>query len=186
MIKLNLGCGAKKMKGWVNVDKYPVFEPDVLHDLEHVPWPFDDNSSSRIMLDHVLEHLAVMPDVFLAIMKELYRIAAPDTTIQINVPHPRHDNFINDPTHVRPVTPQTLQLFDLELNQTWIDTKSSNSLLAMSTGTNFKLTNLVLTPDSRYFGPDLELTVTQEELLQKAEVDLNVIREYKLTLTVKK
>ena len=41
MIRLNLGCGQNKLDGYVNVDKYPTFSPDVLWDLETFPWPFD-------------------------------------------------------------------------------------------------------------------------------------------------
>ena len=46
--------------------------------------------------------------VFLGMMKELYRICRDGAEIEINVPHPRHDNFIGDPTHVRIITPDTL------------------------------------------------------------------------------
>ena len=32
-MRLNLGCGDVKMGGWVNVDKFSDFAPDVVHDL---------------------------------------------------------------------------------------------------------------------------------------------------------
>ena len=37
-------------------------------------------------------------------MKELYRISCDQANIHISVPHPRHDDFLADPTHVRPIT----------------------------------------------------------------------------------
>jgi hypothetical protein len=94
-LKLNLGCGKNPKPGYVNVDKYD--NPDVLHDLETFPWPWKDNSVNEIRLIHVLEHLGERKEVFLNIIKELYRICVASATIHIVVPHPRHDDFINDP-----------------------------------------------------------------------------------------
>jgi hypothetical protein len=52
-LRLNLGCGAKKLSGFVNVDKFG--EPDLKYDLEVFPWPWDNNSVVEILLNHVLE-----------------------------------------------------------------------------------------------------------------------------------
>ena len=41
MIRLNLGCGQFKKDGYVNLDKYDSFAPDIVWDLECVPWPFE-------------------------------------------------------------------------------------------------------------------------------------------------
>ena len=50
-MKLNLGSGSKILKGYVNVDKFQYYNPDVVHDLEKFPYPFKDNS------DEILEYL---------------------------------------------------------------------------------------------------------------------------------
>lgn len=55
----------------------------------------------------MLEHV---PDLFW-FLKELYRVSKPGAITHIIVPHPRHDVYLNDPTHVRPVTPDMLALF---------------------------------------------------------------------------
>ena len=76
--------------------------PEIVQDLEIFPWPWPDNSADEILLCHVLEHLGQTPDLFLKIMQELYRVCKPNATVTIMVPDPRHDFFLNDPTHVRP------------------------------------------------------------------------------------
>ena len=38
-MRLNLGCGRKRMTGWVNVDKVRLYQPDQIVDLERFPWP---------------------------------------------------------------------------------------------------------------------------------------------------
>jgi len=54
---LNLGCGFVKIENAVNVDKIAMCDPDILWDIDIMPWPFDDNSFDVIYMDHVLEHL---------------------------------------------------------------------------------------------------------------------------------
>ena len=107
-MKYNLGCGAQKPEGYVNVDNSPDCNPDLLVDLEQTPWPFEDNSADEIVLSHVLEHLGQNTDNFRMIIQELYRMSKPDAKIVIAVPDPSHDNFWGDPTHVRAITPQLL------------------------------------------------------------------------------
>lgn len=81
--KLNLGCGEFKKKGYVNVDYYSVSEPDVKHDLEKFPYPFEDNQFELVEADHLLEHLSNPFQV----MKELHRITKNGALIKIKVPH---------------------------------------------------------------------------------------------------
>ena len=72
MKKLNLGCGSKIKEGFVNLDKYNTFKPDIVHDLEDFPYPFKENSIDEILLSHVLEHIGREPSIFNLIMQELY------------------------------------------------------------------------------------------------------------------
>ena len=105
-MKLNLGCGYNKLDGFTNVDSQESCEPDMLIDLEDLPWPFESDSTDEIVLCHVLEHLGGTSDVYLKIIQELYRVSQHSAQISITVPHPRHDDFMIDPTHVRPILPE--------------------------------------------------------------------------------
>jgi len=118
-LRLNLGCGQNPREGFLNVDKFPACNPDMVCDLEVFPWPFEDNSAELIILHHVLEHLGETTDKFFAVMKELYRISAPDARIEVTVPHPRSHAFLNDPTHVRAISPAIMLLFSKDKNHEW-------------------------------------------------------------------
>jgi predicted SAM-dependent methyltransferase len=184
MLKLNLGCGARRFEGFVNVDKYG--EPDVRLDLEEFPWPWKDSSVDEVKLIHVLEHLGGDPDVFIGIMKEMYRVCAPGARVGIIVPHPRHDNFIGDPTHVRPVTMQMLTLFDRAMCEHWQRTGAANSPLAIYHHVDFRVVEHNLVPEEPY-GTDFRegrLTVAQLEALARSSN--NVISEIHITLEVRK
>ena len=52
MLKLHLGCGNKMLNGYINVDKYG--KPDILKDLEELPWEWESNSIDEILMIHVL------------------------------------------------------------------------------------------------------------------------------------
>lgn len=185
-MRLNLGCGDFKIDGWVNVDKYGHFDPDVVHDLEQFPWPFDDSAAEEVLLNHVLEHLGQDTDVFLGLMAELYRVCRAGASVRIHVPHPRHDDFITDPTHVRAILPDTLAMFDRDVNERWRAEKAANTRLAIYTGTDFKMVSATVTPDDRFKDESGNVLVSIEELLEKARIELNVIKEYQITLEVRK
>jgi SAM-dependent methyltransferase len=81
--KLNLGSGEFSKEGYVNVDFFSLSNPDITHDLNQYPYPFEDNSFDLIEADHVLEHLT---DPF-RVMGELRRICASGGIIHVRVPH---------------------------------------------------------------------------------------------------
>lgn len=135
-LRLNLGCGTNRPAGYVNVDR--AHGPDVVHDLEVFPWPWPDTSVEEILANHVLEHLGRTPDVFIGVMKEMYRVCKNGAKVNIVVPHPRHDDFLNDPTHVRPITLNVMALFSKSYNRKWAADGSANTKLALEHDIDFE------------------------------------------------
>ena len=81
--KLNLGAGAERKEGYINVDWQSITKPDVQLDLNALPYPFADNSFELVEAFHVLEHL----DRPFAVMTEIRRILKPGGKLHVKVPH---------------------------------------------------------------------------------------------------
>jgi hypothetical protein len=185
-MKFNMGCGLRKPAGYVNVDAFAEAEPDEVWDLEQTPWPWSDNCAEEIHFIHSLEHMGANPKVFLAIMKETYRIAAPGCVVQIHVPHPRHDHYTGDPTHVRPITPEVLKLFDRELNERWRESGNSNTPLALYTGVDFKITQQRTMLCEPYASQLAAGEISREQVDALVKHQFNIAYEYRFQLTVRK
>ncbi|HND32255.1 MAG TPA: hypothetical protein PKY30_08075 [Myxococcota bacterium] len=162
-MRLNLGCGSRKMAGWVNVDRYAGCQPDQVVDLEQTPWPWADNSAEEVQMIHVLEHLGQSTERYLAIIGELYRICAPNAKIFIVVPHPRHDSFLTDPTHVRPITAEGLAMFSQTRNRRQQAANCANTPLGLMLGIDLEVekAELVLDPAWRQRLSRGEVTAAQ-------------------------
>jgi len=83
-IKLNLGCGLDKRKDYVNIDVRKEVYPDIVLDLEKVPYPFPDNFADEILAKDVLEHFSFRN--VQSILKEWHRILKPNGRIIIQTP----------------------------------------------------------------------------------------------------
>lgn len=92
---LDFGCGKRKRPGAIGIDRNPRSDADVLHDLNHIPYPFPDNHFDEIYCDNILEHL----DDVIQVMIELHRITKPGGTVEVTVPFYPHRNASTDPTH---------------------------------------------------------------------------------------
>jgi SAM-dependent methyltransferase len=185
-MKLNLGCGQNKKEGYVNVDKYDSFAPDVVWDLEIFPWPFESNSVDEIVLYHVLEHLGATVDTFLGIMKELYRVCKPDAQIFITVPHSRSDGFLGDPTHVRPINSDILSLFSKKKNLEWKEFGWPNTPLATYIDVDFDTTEVIMVLRSPWREDFYSETKSEQEIQFAINSYFNVVDEIKITLVARK
>ena len=107
-MKLHLGCGRNILEGWSNLDRQPLPGVDIIADLDapiggRVSIPLDNDSVDEFHCAHVLEHIHNP----LAMMEELHRIAKPNAIIKFIVPYGSSDGAWEDPTHVRPMFPES-------------------------------------------------------------------------------
>lgn len=185
-MKLNMGCGLNKAEGYVNVDMFPEGEPDVLWDLEKTPWPWGDNSVDEVVFNHSLEHIGAESRVFLSMMKELYRVCRGGARIQINVPHPRSDDFIGDPTHVRAISPHMLCLFSRKANLEWQAQGAANSPLALYLNVDFEVANATYMLEEPYATLFQNGKLSEDELNTAVKERNNIVKEVRITLDVVK
>lgn len=80
---LNLGCGNKVHKEWINIDFTSVSKEVMKYDLLN-KFPFEDNSIQYIYHSHLLEHFAESDGI--RFTQECYRVLQKDGIIRIVVP----------------------------------------------------------------------------------------------------
>jgi SAM-dependent methyltransferase len=93
-LKLNLGCGNKKIAGALGVDRHRCEGVDVVCDIEKC-LPFKMNTVESVYIDNVIEHVLDIP----ALMRELHRICRNGADITIITPHFSALDSWRDPTH---------------------------------------------------------------------------------------
>jgi hypothetical protein len=179
LLKLNLGCGASRLPGFLNVDSEAACNPDMVCNLEQA-WPWADNSVDTISMVHVLEHLGREPQTYLNIIKEMWRVCVDGALVHIVVPHHRHDNFFSDPTHVRPVTSLGLTLFDKLQCQAWQAGGYSNTPLALYCGVDFVIDHLVYDLDPAWQAQIDSGARTHDEVFGYANNASNVITQMRV------
>ena len=169
-MKINLGSGYKRHQGYVNVDGDELTSPDYVVDLERDRFPFDDNTVTDVIAHHVLEHIGAG---YFHLLQELYRVCKNGAIIDIRVPHPRHETFLNDPTHVRPITVNGLGLLSQKANREDIANGGHFSALGISYKVDFEVVEFMHSPDPYYkditFGMDEK---TKERLFRETNNSL--------------
>ncbi len=81
-LKLNIGCGPKIKKDWINIDLSS--KAEIALDMRE-PLPFSDNSCSIVYSEHFLEHLDY-PKVANSFLRECYRVLENGGLFSVGVP----------------------------------------------------------------------------------------------------
>lgn len=126
-MELLLGAGSARKKwlhrsggqDWhdlVTCDLNPAHRPDVVCDLDRVPWPFADSSMAEIHAYEVLEHLGAQGDwrAFFAHFGEIWRILQPGGFFAATCPSYRSTWAWGDPSHRRVLTAGSLTFLSQE------------------------------------------------------------------------
>lgn len=185
-MKLNLGCGLNRLSGWTNVDASPACGPDEVVDLEATPWPWPSDSVEAALFHHSLEHMGERTATFMAIIQELYRVCRDGATIRIDAPHPRHDDFLNDPTHVRPITPQIMQLFDRAAVLQVQKLGGANTPLSLYLDVDFELARPEAVLDEPYRSQLESGVLSRNDVQALMRSQNNVVKELRMELRVHK
>jgi len=100
-MKLNLGCGYQKRSSFINLDKNPDVEPDLICDVTK-GLPYEDNTADEVLAFDFLEHIP--PDKVTFVIDEIYRVLKPGGLFEHFTPstdgrgafeHPDHASFWN-------------------------------------------------------------------------------------------
>lgn len=119
-MRLNLGCGDRRMDGYLNVDIVP--PADVVCDLAE-RWPWVDSSVELVLAYDVCEHIPatltekwgnpIRVDGRIHFMNELWRVLAPGARAIIETPNAaRGCGYWQDPTHCSPYCLSTFKYFE--------------------------------------------------------------------------
>lgn len=147
-------------------------------DLNKKPWPWKDNTVTEVLLHNVLEHL---PDT-ISVMKELYRVCSNGALVHIAVPHPRHDDFISDPTHCSPITQRTMALFSKK--QCEATKNDANNPLALVHKVDFEMVQDVFVVEKRWMERVESGQITEADLRDAVLTCNNVVKQIEMTLKV--
>lgn len=127
--ELLIGCGSRRQKnialsenqrefheGLVTLDINPDHKPDVVWDLNVLPYPFPDNEFDEIHAYEVMEHVGRQGDwkFFFAQWDEFYRILKPDGQFYGTSPLWNSPWAWGDPGHTRLIQGESLVFLDRE------------------------------------------------------------------------
>lgn len=159
-MKLNLGSGYKRYPDFLNVDHDPLTQPDFLADLERLKLPIADSSVEYVIAHHVLEHIGAG---FFDLMKEVYRVCKNGAILEVKVPHHRSEIFFGDPSHVRPITVESMQLFSKKYNEEHIKLYNSSSGFGIKCDVDFEIVQYAFNPYPKWAERFKSLTNEQIE-----------------------
>lgn len=178
-MKINIGAGSTKIEGFLTCDYDKLNNPDYCFNLETDTFPFANNSVEIVVAHHVLEHLG---EGYFNCLKELYRVCKHGATIDIRVPHHRHDYFYDDPTHRRPITVGGLRLFSKKHNKLCKEQDAASSRLGDYFEVDFEILEWDYIPSQKY--KEQFIGKPREEVETYLDQHNNIIEELWVKLVV--
>lgn len=109
-VRLDIGCGQFKQKGFLGMDIERHPNIDITHDVQKFPWPVPDDSCYQILMSHVWEHIE--PKYRFRVMDELWRICRHDGQLLLSAPHAGSYLEAAHPAHYMCPNEATFQFFD--------------------------------------------------------------------------
>lgn len=100
---LNVGCGRFPIADAINLDIINAPGVDVVHDLDVIPWPFNNDAFRVVRATQVFEHV----NDPVGFMCEAWRVLEVNGLLIMSVPHYQSENSHTDPTHKRHCTLHT-------------------------------------------------------------------------------
>lgn len=94
-VKLDIGCGLNKQKGFIGVD-WASPDADIKCDIEG-PLPIDSDYADFILCSHVFEHIRN----FRGLMDDLWRVLKGERMMIVRVPRYDFATAYGDPEHIR-------------------------------------------------------------------------------------
>jgi len=109
-MKLQLGAGDRPRQGYLNSDIIKLPGIQVVHDLNVLPWPWEDGAFEEVLALAVFEHLWLRLDTS---VEECWRLLKPDGLLIFKVPDHNSPTVADDPQHIhRGWSNRTFDFFD--------------------------------------------------------------------------
>lgn len=105
-MKLNIGCGFKKLDGYINIDENEKWSPDIVRDVNK-GLPFSDNTIDEIYSNHFVEHL----EDLVWFMQECHRVLKTNGRFIATFPPFPDIRIFSSPFHKRVLTRETFRFF---------------------------------------------------------------------------
>ena len=162
--RLNMGCGLKKIEGFVNADISANVKPDQIVDFNSFPWPFADNEFDHIVAKDILEHLGDTSSDFIKAIKEMYRISHNGAIWEVQSPHWRCDTALDDPDHKRLITMGMFNLFNKRMLLEKLQKDQSDSALAFEHDIDIEICDMQFDYTDPWQEKLRKREITQDEL----------------------
>lgn len=182
--RLNMGCGYLKMDHYVNADISTKVNPDIVVDFSKTRWDeFKDNEFNHIVAKDILEHV---PGDFCNVIKEMYRISKNGAIWEIQFPHHRCDNAVDDPTHVRLLTEKTFRMFDRDVLNKLKQEGRAESMLAFENDVDIQICEVKHDFIDHWVKKVNNKELTVDQLYEMSNFYSNVIESVKILIQVHK